>query len=151
MHFNRLTKDIEQPLWLVEGFLRLGYCITLTGKHGCGKSDLATAIALAVAEGSPFAGCRTTQGSVLWLSGTEPYDHRDSLRSIQSRLNKTPFYITYARLPIDTDEGVEDVAHWVYKTKARLVVVDPLSACHSGVCSWDSKQSLARFKRLCYR
>jgi hypothetical protein len=149
--FNQINKQTTEPQHLVHDFLRLGYCVTLAGKRECGKSDLATAIALAVAEGSPFAGSITTQGSVLWVAGDNQYDHRKSLRPISPRLNIAPFYVTYARPAIDTEEGIHDIAEWVVKTKARLIVVDPLEAAHSGGIGWDARATLAPFKKLCYR
>ena len=151
MRFNNPTKRDDRPRHLIRHVLRLGYCATLLGKQYSGKSDLATAIALAVAEGKPFAGMPTTRGGVLWLSSEDPYDHDRTLRPLRTRLETLPFFVTYDRPAIDTAEGLRDIADWVAKSRARLVVIDPLPAAHSGGIGWDARATLAPFKNLCYQ
>ena len=131
MRFNNPAKRDDRPKHLVRHLLRLGYCATLLGKRESGKSDLATAIALAVAEGKAFAGMPATQGGVLWLSSEDPYFHERTLRPIRHRLDNLPFFVTYDRPAIDTAEGLEDISTWISKARARLVVVDSLPAAHS--------------------
>jgi len=151
VRFNNPTKRDDRPRHLIRHVLRLGYCATLLGKRDSGKTDLATAIALAVAEGKAFAGTPATQGAVLWLSGEDPYDHERTLRPIRHRLETLPFFVTYDRPAIDTAEGLRDIADWIAKARARLVVIDSLPAAHSGGIGWDARATLAPFKNLCYR
>ena len=151
MRFNNPAKRDDRPRHLIRHLLRLGYCATLLGKRGSGKSDLATAIALAVAEGKAFAGMPATQGGVLWLSSEDPYDHERTLRPIRHRLDNLPFFVTYDRPAIDTAEGLEDISIWISKARARLVVVDSLPAAHSGGVGWNAPATLAPFKKLCYQ
>jgi hypothetical protein len=151
VRFNNPAKRDDRPRHLIRRFLRLGYCATLLGKRESGKRDLATAIALAVAEGKAFAGMPATQGGVLWLSSEDPYDRERALRPIRHRLENLPFFVTYDRPAIDTAEGLEDISTWISKAQARLIVVDSLAAAHSGGIGWDARATLAAFKRLCYQ
>ncbi|MEO7453657.1 MAG: AAA family ATPase [Fimbriimonadales bacterium] len=150
MRFNNPTHRDYGPTHLVNGFLRLGYCAALLGKRESGKSDLATGIALAVAEGNPFAGMPVARGGVLWLSSQDPYDHGRSLRPIHDRLENLPFFVTYDRPAIDTSEGLAAIRVWISKGHANLVVVDELDAFHSRGFGWNAREALAPFKRLCF-
>lgn len=60
----------QQP-WLVQDWLPLGTLAILASPPKQGKTALATALALAVATGTPFAGMNTAQGGVLWLAQEE--------------------------------------------------------------------------------
>jgi hypothetical protein len=59
--------------------------------------------------------------------------------------------VTYSRPAIDTEEGLADIAHWIRKVSARLVVVDPLSAAVSAGPGWNARQALAKFRAFCYQ
>lgn len=155
------------PLWLVEGFLPQGYLCLLAGHPKSGKTALATAIALAVVEGKPFAGMNVVQSPVLWLSleesrreraavlfpvvqayapaGAEKFACTDSGPDI-------PLYTCYGGITIDSDDGCEALDYWINKTQAKLVVVDPLHAAHSGRSlydGWAARKTLRLLKRLC--
>ena len=62
--------------YLVEGFLPESGLVLLAGDPKAGKTAIASAIALAVAKGKPFAGMETKQGSVLWMCLEKSYDER---------------------------------------------------------------------------
>ena len=70
--------DVE---WLIEGFLPVGYLVLLAAGDKEGKTCLATAIALAVASGTPFAGLNVQRSNVLWFSLEESPDERDQCLS----------------------------------------------------------------------
>lgn len=65
--------------WLVQDFIPLGYLALLAGPPKCGKTCLATALALSVANGLPFAGRPVHQGAVLWISAEESPRERQLL------------------------------------------------------------------------
>ena len=138
--------------FLVEGFLPRGYLCVLASAPKEGKTCLATALALAVATGTPFAGMPTVQSSVLWLASEESRYER-SLILKQSPLvdPATPLYTCYEHLPIDREESLDLIMEWVNRTQARLVVVDPLHAATSGRSlqdGWNARRSLQQFKQM---
>src|SRR5207237_415835 len=63
-----LAEPDEQVMWLVEDHLPAGGDSLLVAKPKVGKSTLARCLALAVARGEEFLGCKTTQGAVFYLA-----------------------------------------------------------------------------------
>ncbi|MDQ2985781.1 MAG: AAA family ATPase [Armatimonadota bacterium] len=150
-HVNRLER---QPKFLIDGFLPLGYCCILAGDPKAGKTALASAIAMAVAEGSPFAAMESVRSGVLWLALEESPEERATIMApVFDRLDDTTFYVTHQKIAIDTPEGLSDLQEWVSLTEAKLIVVDPLHAAHSGRSlddGWRARRTLAPFKKFCY-
>lgn len=155
------------PPWLVEGFLPQSYLCLLAGDPKSGKTALATAIALAVAQGKPFAGMNVVQSPVLWLSleesrreraavlfpvvkthapeGAEKFGYLDAGPNL-------PLYTCYDGIAIDNEDGYEALNYWISKTQAKLIIVDPLHAAHSGRSlhdGWAARKTLRLLKRLC--
>ena len=152
--FNHAARFDREPAFLIDGFLPLGYCCILAGDPKAGKTALASAIALAVAEGSPFAAMETIQAGVLWLSLEEsPEERATIMMPVLDRIEETTFYVTHQKIAIDTEEGLSDLHEWVVRTDAKLIVVDPLHAAHSGRSlddGWRARRTLAPFKKFCY-
>ena len=72
--FRHIIYTTDSKLeFLVDGFLPRGYVTILAGDPKVGKTVLASAITLAIAEGSPFGGMETNRGGVLWLSLEEKH------------------------------------------------------------------------------
>ncbi len=126
---NLLTMSLPDPQWAIPTFLPVGVTL-LAGKPKMGKSWLALALALAIAENRLALGTLpVTQGDVLYL-GLE-----DSLRRIADRgakllQGRTPpenftWVGTWNQL---STGGLADIEDWLYKHKeARLVVIDTLA------------------------
>jgi hypothetical protein len=139
--------------FLIEDFLPRRYLAILAGEPKVGKTAFATAIALAVAEGSEFAGMASSQAGVLWLSLEENHQERTVLLGpIADRLKKTNFFVSYSSLRIDDEECLFDIEEWIGKTGAGLIVIDPLHAAHSGrslTDGWSARRTLAPLKHFC--
>ena len=152
--FHHVTAIEREPAFLIDGFLPLGYCVILAGDPKVGKTALASAIALAVAEGSPFAAMETTRAGVLWLALEESPEERGTVMAPAfDRLRGIDFYVTHQKIAIDTPEGLADLRKWVNDVDAKLIVVDPLHAAHSGrslTDAWGARRTLAPFKKFCY-
>jgi DNA-binding CsgD family transcriptional regulator len=144
--------DFMAQNFLVEGFLPKGGLVILAGDPKIGKTAVASAIALAVAKGKPFAGMKTLQSAVLWLQLEESYQERSAIMRAARGFKRLPFYACFDHVPIDTDEGIADLDAWRSDTNARLIVVDPLHAAHSGrslADGWAARKTLAKLKAMC--
>lgn len=143
----------QRTTWLVEGLLPLGYLTILGAASKTGKSALATALAMSVATGQPFLGQPVTPGAVLWCAFEESEDERlHILRQwpeIPHRL-----YTTHQRPYIDDEEGLAALRYWVYKTEAKLIVIDPLCGATVAETLSDSRaarRALTGLKDICER
>lgn len=120
---------VESREWVVQGLLETRELALLGAYPKEGKTCLASAIALAVATGTPFAGMPTGQGAVLWLSYEESFQERCRLLNASPLVQPNlPIYTCFERLPLDHDRFVSALTSWIGETEARLVVVDPLQA-----------------------
>ena len=70
--YDFLTKKYPKVRYCIEGLVPLASTILLHGKWGVGKSPLTWAMAFSVAQGSPFLGLNTVQGSVIYIEADTP-------------------------------------------------------------------------------
>lgn len=66
---QRFLEDVEEPNWLVAGFVQRGYLYGLTAPTNHGKTAVSLVMAMCIAAGKEFAGNPVTQGGVLILCG----------------------------------------------------------------------------------
>lgn len=133
---------------LIEGFLKQGDLVILAAPPKTGKTAIASAMALAVAKGKPFAQQQTAKGPVLWLALEEsPTERAVVMRSAKAR-PRTPFYTTYESIRPDTKDGKARLWHLSLRLQPALIVVDPLYAAQS---TRSNSQSLEDLKDLAYR
>lgn len=175
--FSNVPESPRIP-FLIEGFLPRGYLAILASTPKEGKTSLATALALSIASGTPFAGMQTRQAPVLWLSLEESPTERAVLLSqasaeVKSRLSsnsslagskavasnaepkpsgpgpqRTLLYHAYATQPIDTPFGMADLEGAVAETGAGLIVIDPLHAATSGLSLYDASNARRALQEL---
>ncbi len=171
-----LTLPAKPTRWRVNQLLPEGYVTILAGEPKSGKTCFATALALAVATGTPFAGLDTVQAPVLWMCCEESPEERTSLlrhappclrlpEGAPSRCQDldgvelpcadtadyVPLFHTFHRIPIDTEPGVQVVGDLCRMIEAKLLVVDPLHGAHSGRSlqdGWAARKTLAPLKKL---
>ncbi|MBS1707674.1 MAG: AAA family ATPase [Armatimonadetes bacterium] len=140
--------------WLVQDWIPVGTLVILASPPKQGKTALATALALAVATGTPFAGMPCTQGGVLWLSQEESMFDRQRLLELSPHVDPlTPLFTTYDHLPIDRQETIDVLSFWVQETSAKLIVVDPLHGATSGrslTDGWSARKTLDPLRQLCH-
>jgi hypothetical protein len=137
--------------YLIDGFLPETGLVILAGDPKVGKTALASAIALAVAKGKPFAGMKAKKGGVLWLCLEESHQERAAVMRKARGLSRAPIYITNERIPIDTDKGICDLQSWALDVDAGLIVIDPLHAAHSGRSlhdGWAARKTLSLLKEF---
>ncbi|MDR7400554.1 MAG: AAA family ATPase [Armatimonadota bacterium] len=114
--------DDESTTWLVDGLLPAGGLSVLVAKPKTGKSTLARALAVAVAQGREFLGRKVRQGPVLLLALEErPADVRRHLRQLGLRADD-PLLVAFELGP----GQLEQLRAWAAQHKPVLVEVDPL-------------------------
>jgi len=63
----------------------------------------------------------------------------------------TPLYTCYQYFPVDTEEGLHYLMHWIGKVDARLIVIDPLYGAISGRSmgeAWNARKTLMPLKEF---
>jgi hypothetical protein len=132
----------------IEGFLKQGDLVILAAPPKTGKTAIASAMALAVAKGKPFAQQQTAKGPVLWLALEEsPAERAAVMRSAKAR-RRTPFYTSYESIRPTTEDGEARLWHLSLRLQPALIVVDPLYAAQS---TRSNSQSLEVLKDLAKR
>jgi len=120
-----MSEPEEKVSWLLAEKLPAGGISVLSAKPKVGKSTLARCLALAVARGEPFLGCRTTKGPVIYLALEEK---RSEVRRHFADLGATAtgdeqIQIHCAAAPKDAMSGLSKI---VTERKPVLVIIDPL-------------------------
>ncbi len=111
--------DSPDPDWLVDELLPCGGVSVLVGKPKSGKTTLARAIAVAVAQGRPVLGRNVLQGKVLYLAlEGRLRDHARHLAQLGLQPN-TPLFVA-------TQATLQAVERWLAEHRFALVVVDTL-------------------------
>ncbi len=155
--------DLFQPIyefdadlttkWLIQDWIPQGSLIILAGAPKSGKTCLATALSLAIATGTPFAGLPTTQGSVLWLALEESRaERRYLINQHPLGVPSTPIYTCYEPLVINEATTLDALDYWIRQTDAKLIVVDPLQAAAPGSSldhGHSARRALQDLKRFC--
>jgi KaiC/GvpD/RAD55 family RecA-like ATPase len=127
------------PRWLVEGFIPDGGLATLAGAPGCGKSMIAAALALAVAEGADWLGRPVMRGGVLYVASEAARSTLWRLRSrTDGRTDQPPVVLAEAAFSLIQDDaaativsGIDEAAE-AFGQPVRLVIVDALGSSTRG-------------------
>ncbi len=118
-----LDEPEEETRWLVEGRLPAGGISVIVAKPKVGKSTLARALALAVAQGEPWLGWETTPGTVFYLALEEKRDQvREHFRTMGATGNE-PLRIFFGPAPQNVVALVEAAAR---EQQPALIIVDTL-------------------------
>lgn len=133
-----LAADLpERADLLGDGILPAGGVGAIIGPPKLGKTALGLNVALAVAEGRPFLGHRTTRGRVLYVLGEGgPQLVRDRLRVLRRRYgdealaNVAFVFPEPGGLRVDDPSGRAALVRLTKRFEASLVVLDPLIAFH---------------------
>lgn len=149
--------------WLIKGWLTRGERSMCAGPSQSGKSFLVLDIALAVARGIPWQGCRTLRGGVVYQAGEGGRGIKKRLRAYRSFHGLTtgddlPFVLLPAPVDLHASDDqatalIREIRHWAltFPVPLELVVIDTLSAATPGAnenASEDMSRVLARCARI---
>lgn len=118
--------------WTVEGLISAGSVNVFFGEAGCGKTWALLDLAVCVADGAPWLGMATKQGTVLII------DEESGQRRLSRRMgevmrghganDRTPIMATsLAAFDIGNPNDIGEVYNLIISTGARLVIVDALA------------------------
>lgn len=122
--------------WLVNGMIREGTTVFLSGKEGTGKSFVALDLAYSVAEGRPFLGEDVNKGDVLYVAAERGDAQRERLEALRDLKGFNPDSVTFLdyafmfNRPDDVrlfHEAVERVG-----ITPKLIIIDTLRASFEG-------------------
>jgi hypothetical protein len=82
--------DVDEPVWLVDGLVQLGYLYALTAPTNHGKTAVSLVMAMCIAAGIPFADLPTVRGRVLLLCGENQDGFRLRMLATLDSLGLTP-------------------------------------------------------------
>lgn len=118
-----LAEPEEAVSWLVEERLPSGGLSIMAAKPKVGKSTLARCLALAVAQGTDWLRCKTTQGTVFYLALEEK---RAEVRKHFAAMGATaddPVKFFIAPSPTD---GLQQLRAAAEQEKPGLIIIDPI-------------------------
>lgn len=118
-----MQRQHKRQTWVVANLLASGGMSILAGKPKQGKSTLARNLALAVARGNDFLGCKTQQGPVLYLALEEIELHVQHHFKQMGGAGSDPIHTAFAEHRIDDERKLE---HAISEHKPALVIIDPL-------------------------
>jgi hypothetical protein len=118
-----LAQPDDDAEWLIDGLIGRGTTNLLASKPKAGKSTLARAAAVAVAQGRPFLGRACVPG-VVWYLALEgrAADHRLHFRALGARATD-PIRVFCGQVP---KRALEQVRLWAEAEVPDLVIIDTL-------------------------
>lgn len=136
----RRLVDIPQDMArveIIEGLAAAGELVALVAGPGEGKSAIAVAMTVAVADGSPFLGKAVRRGAAVYLAAERAPEVVRRLRAIAS--NDPAIYVSRARPALgsasDVDDFIAAIREIAVDTREviRLVVIDTAARAFRGL------------------
>jgi KaiC/GvpD/RAD55 family RecA-like ATPase len=117
----------EAPEWIVPGLLPRGILALLSAYPKKGKSTLVSQLAVAVAQGKPFLGRGTQQGSVLYIVAEERQD--DVLRRLRDfGMTDTDPIVLWSETASDGQGERGELQEFIREHGIVLVIVDTFAS-----------------------
>ncbi len=128
-HVSEVAREIaESPDWLVQGRIPKGILALLSAYPKVGKSQLASQLAVAVAQGRPFLGQPTSQGAVLYVVAEERKDDVvRRLRDLGMNDDTDPIYLWTDTASDDPTEHPK-IEDFIREHKIVLVIIDTFAS-----------------------
>lgn len=157
---DELPSDYEPPREIVQGMLTEGGGSVLYGDSNSGKTFLAIDLAVAVARGVEWMGCRTVQGLVVYIAAESPASVRTRLRTYAKYHGVLVPDFAIVQSAINLFEGDADTTALIDACKSiadqrgkqiRLIVGDTLARLSAGAnenAGQDMGLVVRRFDRI---
>lgn len=134
-----LRKDFGQRRWIVEGIIPQVGCGFVAGPPKHLKSYLVLDLAVALASGGEFLGCKTLKGSAIYIGAdSDGYDIGNRIKELANgrglRIEELvrDIHVGYGtKMKIDSSDSFAAFEAYVRKTKPSIVIIDPMSPLHS--------------------
>ena len=152
---SMFEEPIPEPPRIIDGILRKGAKMILTGDSKSGKTCLMTNLAICIAEGWEWLGFKCSQGRILYINmEVMQYDFQTRYRSVYKAYEKKP-----------TKEGMRNFDYWNLRGKAepleklapkivrrcrdknyQAIIVDPIYKVQGG--DENSAEAIGKFCAL---
>lgn len=127
---------------LVRGFLGRGSLAVIYGKPNDGKTFAAMDLAMAIADGQPWAGAETLRGTAIYVAaegGGEVHDRVEAIARHRNVPDAAPFYIAPRTINLrDSPTDVDEVVAFARQVAERcavpagIIVLDTLNRVLAG-------------------
>lgn len=132
--FNEIENDLpEEPPELIEGILRQGHKMLISGPSKAGKSFLLMELAIAIAEGSEWIGYQCMQGKVLYINlEIDPASAANRIHDIYEKLDfehphmENLFIWNLRGMAVPLNELVPKLVRKTKDLHLLAVIIDPI-------------------------
>ena len=148
-----LLANRTSPSWLIKDWFPNVGLIMIHGDPGSGKSFIAIDIALHIATGMAWRGCKVEQGGVVYLAGEGHAGIKTRtaawLQTNQINIEDSPLYVSSTGGELSTKEGLNDVIKAIDEINPppKMIVVDTLHRWQVG--DENSAEDAGNFIRSC--
>ena len=151
------TQFMSQPApipWVIRGWIAQGSMGMLYGPSGGGKTFVALDMALHIANGMEWMGCKSEVGHVAYLAGEGHYGLRGRMKVWYQQHNlpgSNRCHISGTNLPLDSAEGRDAAIAGILTLpeKPSVVIVDTLHSFMMG--DENSSMDAGRMIRTCLK
>ena len=144
------TMEIPPIDYLVPGMISRNTITLWTGADGTAKTFLALKMAIAVATGGEFLGCRCQQAAVLYLDYENPsFAIRDRLDLMAGEMIVPDLHVWGTWLEHQPPQIGSELLLTIAKESRPLIIVDPFRYSHSAEEN-DSTEMMAVMQHLRY-
>jgi hypothetical protein len=144
----------ERKPWLVNGIIREGSTVFLSGREGTGKSFVALELAYCIAEKKPFYGNNVSQGDVLYVAAERGDAQRERLEALRELKGYDPDSVSFLDYTFMFNVKADvELFHQSVKelgVTPKLIIIDTLRASFEGDenNSWNAQATMDAFKDI---
>lgn len=122
--------------WLVNGIIREGTTVFISGKEGTGKSFVGLELLACIAEGRDFFGNKVSQGEVIYVAAERGENQSERIEALRDLKGTDPdsfnFFNEQFKFNLEEDEQRFIEAVEVSGVKPKVVLIDTLRASFEG-------------------